>query len=806
MAPITSLATLQIVIKKDPASYYDDFLRQYQHFVHEVELYKLRPLSSTETLVSLADFLNHTIIHYPKEVKEYFSTIFQMIEKQADQFEPTMRLKFFQSLMMTYKYAEINSIVVIKLAFQTFNIFDKTLTRVLYDFIYKEIKYNSKTKVNLAFIRELQGYCYEILESSTGKVCKKMIEVVNEVYRKKIWIDAKTINIVVSGCYHQDHSVVQACIQFLLGIDLKILADEEEVKTNAKQSSGKMDINRHEHSKKTKKRLRDVEKQKDKVKKNIKAQLEKDKEEGLIRPIFPALTLVHDPYKLADFLFGKLKKQNEKFEFKLLCMNLVSQLIGCHHLLLLGYYTYLQRYLTAHQQDVTKILAYFIQACHDKIPADELLPMVKSIAYTYISERSSNESLALGINTIREIFIRVPAILLEDDMADFVQDLVQYAFKSHKVVMAAARSLMNLIREKYPLLLKTKNIGKGTDKTRKPLQYGEQRVITMEDLMRKEGKEDSDEDGDEDSDEPDELVELDSDDEGVEGSGSEEEEEMDEDDEGWEDVSDEEDEEVDGEDGSGGWVSVSEGDEDGDEEDEEEGDGEEDSDEEEEEEKEEVEVVSRKRKHGHNKRLDVNKVLSNDDINLIEKMQKHSKQVKFQDKEEEKESSEEEEEEDSDFEGERENEALDYVINPDRLLPTGRTQRASKIERLKSILSGRSDTKFEHEGHRGGLTNKEKLRKKNYVMVRRGKKDIHNKNRESLSIVRARNNSKVSTLMITFAHCSILICILFNVYRKSNMEETLEREGEHKMSCSFICTCMYKSSKVLYNFFLLVLV
>ena len=65
-----------------------------------------------------------------------------------------------------------------------------------------------------------------------------------------------------------------------------------------------------------------------------------------------------------------------------------------------------------------------------------------------------------------------------------------------------------------------------------------------------------------------------------------------------------------------------------------------------------------------------------------------------------------------------------------------KSEKSSKIERIASILSGRKEKKFDHEGHAGGLTNKEKERKKNFVMVRKGKKSIANKIRTSNSDTR----------------------------------------------------------------------
>lgn len=193
-------------------------------------------------------------------------------------------------------------------------------------------------------------------------------------------------------------------------------------------------------------------------------------------PLFPAIQLIYDPQNLCEKLFKKLRSPGEKFEVKLLLMNFISRLIGCHKLVLLSFYSFMQRYLTSHQKDVTFILAYLIQGCHDLVPPEELMPVIKAIAYNFITERCTNEVIAVGINSVREIIARIPSILREPDMDDFITDLAQYSRKTHKSVMTAAHGVVNLVRELFPTLLKKGDRGKFHDVTNIPNQYGDQAV------------------------------------------------------------------------------------------------------------------------------------------------------------------------------------------------------------------------------------------------------------------------------------------------------------------------------------------
>lgn len=74
------------------------------------------------------------------------------------------------------------------------------------------------------------------------------------------------------------------------------------------------------------------------------------------------------------------------------------------------------------------------------------MPTIKAIAFNFITDRCTNEVIAVGINSVREILVRVPALLLEDDMDGFIQDIVMYGKKSHKSVMIAAHAVLNFVR------------------------------------------------------------------------------------------------------------------------------------------------------------------------------------------------------------------------------------------------------------------------------------------------------------------------------------------------------------------------
>eukprot|EP00599_Poterioochromonas_sp_BG-1_P006919 CAMPEP_0173139320 /NCGR_PEP_ID=MMETSP1105-20130129/4191_1 /TAXON_ID=2985 /ORGANISM="Ochromonas sp., Strain BG-1" /LENGTH=388 /DNA_ID=CAMNT_0014052035 /DNA_START=999 /DNA_END=2165 /DNA_ORIENTATION=+ len=368
----------------------------------------------------------------------------------------------------------------------------------------------------------------------------------------------------------------------------------------------------------------------------------------------------------------------------------------------------------------------------------DLLPIIKNIAFHFITERSTEENITLGINTIREILTRNPSILLEEDLKDFIQDLTFYTHKHKKCVVSAARSLINFVREEYPSLLHKSDRGKGTDLKKVPLGFGQEKVLDSREILNFGDNDDDEEEDDEgDEEENDEEGEW----EEVEDSDGENEE-----DEGeWEEMEEEEEGSNKGDDDEDEWESVDEDEEEADDDEENESAGKKGSKKSVsfagDENSESIGTGSKKSKGSKSirRRLDVNRVLNDSDLQLFEHLKalRQGTLKRSRADEDDEDSDEESEEEYDDDDDDNRRHLPEFMVDPSSILPSSRAGKSTKIDRIKNILSGRSDKKFEHEGHAGGLTNKEKLRKKNYMMVRKGKREVLQKYRRGSADTRA---------------------------------------------------------------------
>lgn len=201
---------------------------------------------------------------------------------------------------------------------------------------------------------------------------------------------------------------------------------------------------------------------------------------------FSAFHLLHDPQGFAEALFSKhLQNTRSKLnlEQKLLVLQLVSRLVGLHKLTVISLYSYFLKYLTPRQPSVTSFLASLAQATHNIVPPDVLEPLVQKIANEFVSEAAAAEVASAGLNAIREICVRQP-LAMNDTL---LQDLVMYRKSKDKGVMMAAKGLLSLYREVGPDMLKKRDRGKEAamclrNGQRKEQRFGEEVVGEIEGL------------------------------------------------------------------------------------------------------------------------------------------------------------------------------------------------------------------------------------------------------------------------------------------------------------------------------------
>lgn len=402
-----------------------------------------------------------------------------------------MRNSFCRALILLRNKNLISPLDLLELFFQLLRCPDKNLRKFLETHIITDIKNMNAKHKDMKLNATLQNFMFSMVKDSNPKASKMSLDIMIELYKKNIWNDAKTVNVIGTvGCFSKITKVMVAALKFFLGTD----EDEENSDSESDHEVDlKSAIMANRVTKKTKKRTKQLEN----VKKLYKKQMNKKKKAPTFN--FSAIHLIHNPQGMAEDLFKQLQDGNERFEVKLLHLDVISRLIGIHELFIFSFYPYVTRFLQPHQRQVTRILQFAAQAAFELVPPEVIEPINKTIANNFVTERNSSDVMAIGLNAIREVCHRCPLSMDED----LLRDLAMYKNYKDKSVMMASRSLIALYRENMPTLLHKKDRGRPTEASAELTlkQYGAVNAVDFipgtEALLTEAKETNSDESGDE---------------------------------------------------------------------------------------------------------------------------------------------------------------------------------------------------------------------------------------------------------------------------------------------------------------------
>ncbi|KAH3674207.1 hypothetical protein WICMUC_003449 [Wickerhamomyces mucosus] len=459
----TNIILLQNLVRRDPESYREEFLQQYAHYESLRDLFMANPSGqSGEEFEELIGFVSAVCSCFPKETANFPNELKLLISNHHRDLTPELREKVIQCLIMLRNKDIITAESLIQTIFPLLSAYSgaanvnsqhsKVLRRQVYSTLVSLLKNVNTGSKNQKLNRSTQALLFNLLEQkdSQGLWATKLTR---ELWRRGIWDDSRTVEIMTQATLHPDSKVVISGVKFFLGADkereenFEDDSDEEGFDLNGLRH--KMNIN-----KKTGKRAKKLEAAVKTVKKK------QGSKHSATYLNFSAIHLLRDPQGFAEQVFEThlQGKNSNKFDLeqKIALMNLLSRLIGTHKLTVLGIYSFFLKYLTPKQRDVTQVMAACAQASHDLVPPESVNIMIRKIADEFVSDGVAPEVAAAGINTVREILSRSPLAIDQT----LLHDLTEYKGSKSKAVNIAAKSLISLYREVAPEMLKRKDRGK----------------------------------------------------------------------------------------------------------------------------------------------------------------------------------------------------------------------------------------------------------------------------------------------------------------------------------------------------------
>merc|ERR1712166_1500169 len=293
------LASLQNKIKRDPESYEDEFAMQYRHFESSLELTKLKPQTASKEFALLVMFCCHLAPHFTAVTADLPQHLMSLLEEHSNVIPSRVRRDMCSGLILLRNRGLLDPVDLLPLFFRLFRCPDKQLRTQLFAHIVNDVsglnKKHKSNKVNST----LQNFMFRMVNDNNVIAARFSLKVITTLYKRNIWTDTKTANVVAAACFSKHPQLLVRAIRFFLGADDldddEMDSDDEALQTEVTSVAKDAFNIHHKHTAPSQKKLRNYKRAIKRVKSN----------EGKSRKSRPmatstAIHLLHDPQAFVE--------------------------------------------------------------------------------------------------------------------------------------------------------------------------------------------------------------------------------------------------------------------------------------------------------------------------------------------------------------------------------------------------------------------------------------------------------------------------------------------------------------------------
>ena len=439
---IDMLPVYQDRIKRDKETYTEEFLKVLKKFEEQFNIFLFDPSRKIKGFKELLMFFAHLSSLFKEQTAFIPKGLCKIISENYLSIPHEIRLTIVDCLSIMCKANILSPLEVIPLFFNLMRCQDKILRKRLTDYIVSSLtKINEKHK-NININKNIQNFCEKLLEDPNKKLARKTLNIIINLYQKRIWNDSRTINILANIAVNaKDIKISSAACKFFLSeynVEKEADTSDEE---DLEELKNKYKLLGKGYAKKTKKR-------KEKLQQLMKSINKKEERQKKIKSIsdFMPIDKLNDPLTFAEKLFHLVNSfQSGNFKHKLIVLRLLGRILGRHRLLLNNFFNSMIPLIKNDQKDLDVILASIIEATHDQIPPIELEPIIKKLFDFFISDVLPPTQITLGLNTLYGLVERCP-YCINEEYYTVCEELKSFKNKS---VSNAARAVCNLYKEYF---------------------------------------------------------------------------------------------------------------------------------------------------------------------------------------------------------------------------------------------------------------------------------------------------------------------------------------------------------------------
>ena len=277
-----NLLNLQNLMKRDPQSYLEEFRQQQRHFQANLHIFHNSLATAGPAAAGvvpgaaggsglagglasqagssgskqhkfhkdfggLVTFLAHVSPCFASEAGAFPQQLLELLTTHHAALDPPLRKTVVSAAILLQNRGLIDRMTLLPILFQLFKIQDKPLRLLLFHHIISDIK-----RINLkrapGYLRvnsQLQNYMYTMLSDKTSPLAaKKSLDVMIDLWRRKVWNDSKTVHAIQNACFSKDTRIKVTSLRFFLGMTFYDEEEEEEEEEEKQTIRAKLSVSK----------------------------------------------------------------------------------------------------------------------------------------------------------------------------------------------------------------------------------------------------------------------------------------------------------------------------------------------------------------------------------------------------------------------------------------------------------------------------------------------------------------------------------------------------------------------------------
>eukprot|EP01054_Gregarina_sp_Poly1_P006699 Gregarina_sp_Poly_1__6698@NODE_3602_length_985_cov_36_899782_g514_i1_p1_GENE_NODE_3602_length_985_cov_36_899782_g514_i1NODE_3602_length_985_cov_36_899782_g514_i1_p1_ORF_typecomplete_len253_score43_25SID1_RNA_chan/PF13965_6/0_046HipA_C/PF07804_12/0_066NUC130_3NT/PF08158_12/0_14_NODE_3602_length_985_cov_36_899782_g514_i127785 len=219
LGSIESLPVLQDAIKRDAASYKQDFEIQFAAFQTQCELFETCPQKPNREFDELLMFIAHTAGFYrlhqdTSRAEDFACIVLRLIHSSIATARPMHLKTLLASLILMDNKNQLDQKRLYAEFIGLLNVENADYSKFI---IRQLIKGLARIKQQDQ-VRYWQKCLFDALRGSkVSMFCQRMNFILISLYLKGIWKDQKTANMIAEGIFHRCNKVIESSARFILG-------------------------------------------------------------------------------------------------------------------------------------------------------------------------------------------------------------------------------------------------------------------------------------------------------------------------------------------------------------------------------------------------------------------------------------------------------------------------------------------------------------------------------------------------------------------------------------------------------------